>query len=73
MLKIKGVFSASLTPINPNLTVNKKLFLKHCNFLMEQGHDGLAVFGTTGEANSFDIKEKIESIDYLISNGINSK
>ncbi|SVB63663.1 uncharacterized protein METZ01_LOCUS216517, partial [marine metagenome] len=28
---------------------------------MKQGHDGLAIFGTTGEANSFSIKEKCET------------
>ena len=37
---------------------------------MKQGHDGLAIFGTTGEANSFSIKEKCEAIDFLLSNNI---
>ena len=39
---------------------------------MKQGHDGLAIFGTTGEANSFSIKEKCDTIDFLLSNNLDS-
>ena len=70
MHKINGVYSAALTPINEDLSINKKLYLEHCQYLMKQGHDGLAIFGTTGEANSFSIKEKCEAIDFLLSNNI---
>ena len=73
MLKISGVYSAALTPIKKDLTVNKDLYLRHCQYLMRQGHDGLAIFGTTGEANSFSIKEKFETIDFLITNKIDPK
>tara|TARA_Y100000590_G_scaffold185834_1_gene211783 strand:+ start:4488 stop:5417 length:930 start_codon:yes stop_codon:yes gene_type:complete len=70
MHNINGVYSAALTPINENLSINKKLYLEHCQYLMKQGHDGLAIFGTTGEANSFSIKEKCDTIDFLLSNNI---
>ena len=70
MHKINGVYSAALTPINEDLSINKKLYLEHCQYLMKQGHDGLAIFGTTGEANSFSIKEKCEATDFLLSNNI---
>ena len=73
MHNISGVYSAALTPINKDLTINKDLYLRHCQYLMKQGHDGLAIFGTTGEANSFSIKEKCESIDFLIKNKIDPK
>ena len=72
MHKINGVYSAALTPINENLSINKKLYLEHCQYLMKQGHDGLAIFGTTGEANSFGIKEKCDTIDFLLSNNLDS-
>ena len=70
MHKISGVYSAALTPIKNDLTINNDLYLRHCQYLMKQGHDGLAIFGTTGEANSFSINEKCKSIDFLISNKI---
>ena len=47
ILKISGVYSAALTPIKEDLSVNKDLYLRHCQYLMKQGHDGLAIFGTT--------------------------
>ncbi len=73
MHKINGVYSAALTPINDDLSINKKLYLDHCQYLMKQGHEGLAIFGTTGEANSFSIKQKCEAIDFLLSNNLNSQ
>ena len=71
MHKIKGVFSAALTPINIDYSINSQLFLSHCEWPLSQGVDGLAVFGTTGEANTFNVDEKINSIEYLINAKIN--
>ena len=73
MYKISGVFSAALTPIKHDLTINKDLYLRHCQYLMRQGHDGLAIFGTTGEANSLSIKEKKDNLEFLLSNRIDPK
>jgi len=73
MHKIKGVYSAALTPINDDFSINKQLYLEHCEYLMKQGHDGLAIFGTTGEANSLSIKEKCNAIDFLLSKNLNSE
>ncbi len=70
MHKIHGTFCAALTPLSADYTINKELFLKHCNNLLLDGLDGLAIFGTTGEGNSFDVQEKIEAINYLIDNNI---
>ncbi len=73
MHKITGVFSAALTPIKQDLSINKDLFLRHSQYLMRQGHDGLAIFGTTGEANSFSLQEKKDSLEFLLSNRIDPK
>ena len=73
MHNISGVYSAAITPIKADLTINKDLYLRHCQYLMKQGHDGLAIFGTTGEANSFSIKEKCECIDFLITIRVDPK
>ena len=73
MLKISGVFSAALTPVKSDLSINQDLYLRHCQHLMRQGHDGLAIFGTTGEANSFSITEKKNNIEFLIENRIDPK
>ena len=66
MHKIKGTYCASLTPINSDFSINKKLLLEHCNYLLSQNVDGIAVFGTTGEANSLSVGEKLDAINYLV-------
>jgi len=73
MHKISGTYCASLTPVNEDYSINKKLFLSHCQNLLSQNIDGLAIFGTTGEANSFNVDEKIEALQFLIENNINVK
>jgi len=71
MYKIKGVFGAALTPINRDYSINYKLFHSHCQWLLTQGLDGLGIFGTTGEANAFNVEEKINALQFLIDNHIN--
>ena len=70
MNKILGTYCAALTPLSADYTINKELFLEHCNNLLLDGLDGLAIFGTTGEGNSFGVQEKIEAVNYLIDNNI---
>lgn len=70
MHKIKGVFSAALTPIKNDFSVNLHLFNSHCEWLLTQGVDGLGIFGTTGEANAFNVDEKIKALEYLINGKI---
>ena len=70
MYKISGTYCASLTPFNADYSINKKLLLEHCNNLLSQQIDGIAIFGTTGEANSLSIEEKLDAINYLIENKI---
>ena len=70
MYKIHGTYCAALTPLSTDYTINKELFLEHCNNLLLQDHDGLAIFGTTGEGNSFSVQEKIEAVNYLVDNNI---
>lgn len=73
MNKISGTFCASLTPFNSDYSINKNLLLEHCNNILSQSVEGIAIFGTTGEANSLSIEEKLDAINYLIENKIDSK
>ena len=73
MYKISGVYCAAITPINQDLSVNKDLYLRHCQSLMRKGLDGLVLFGTNGEASSFSFQEKIECIQFLVDNKIDPK
>ena len=73
MNKINGVYCAALTPLNQDLSINKDLYLRHCQFLMKQGLDGLTLFGTNGEASSFSVQQKKETIQFLLENRIDPK
>ncbi len=67
---LRGVFAASLTPMDENLNVDGDAFAAHCRRLLDAGCHGLAVFGTTGEANSLSEKEKISALESLVEKGI---
>lgn len=68
-----GVYTANLTPLNKDLTINYKLLVKHCKWLLKNGSTGLALLGTTGEANSFSIKERKQIVEKTIAGGIPAK
>lgn len=67
---LHGVFAASLTPMDESLNVDDDAFATHCRRLLDAGCHGLAVFGTTGEANSLSGKEKVSALENLVGNGI---
>jgi 4-hydroxy-tetrahydrodipicolinate synthase len=46
------------------------LLARHCRFLFERGVDGVAIFGTTGEGQSFSVRERMEALDGLLRAGI---
>ena len=65
-----GVLVPALTPFKADLSPDRERFLAHLKWLLRQGADGLAIFGTTSEANSMSVEEKIELLDYVIAGGI---
>jgi 4-hydroxy-tetrahydrodipicolinate synthase len=70
--QFSGVLVPALTPFTPDLKPDADAFLHHCQWLLDQGADGLAVFGTTSEANSLGIDERVILLDHLLDNGISA-
>src|SRR3546814_17265953 len=68
--KPRGVYVAALTPVKQDLGPDSAAFVRHCRWLLEQGANGLAVLGTTGEANSFRVDERLKLLDALVYGGI---
>ena len=66
---LKGLFTPVLTPFTKNLDTDTDSFVAFCKWLVSQG-SGLAPFGTTSEANSLSVEEKLELLDRLIDAGI---
>jgi len=66
----RGVFVPALTPFHRDLSVDAERFVEHCRWLLAEGANGLAVFGTTSEANSLSIVERMTLLERLIERGI---
>ncbi|MDR7142749.1 dihydrodipicolinate synthase family protein [Rhizobium sp. BE258] len=68
--KITGVFSAATTPLNADGSPDVALFTEHCKRLLDEGCHGVALLGTTGEANSFSIAERRMLLEAALKAGI---
>ena len=68
---ITGLIAPALTPFNDDLSLAEDLFIAHSKWLLSEGGcSGLAPFGTTGEALSVGIEERISMLEALIANGV---
>jgi 4-hydroxy-tetrahydrodipicolinate synthase len=66
----KGVLAAVLTPMDEDLKPNHQAFAAHCRRLLAAGCHGLSVFGTTGEANSLSVNERLAALEGLLDSGV---
>src|SRR5712671_7009461 len=65
-----GVLVPVLTPFTAAGEPDAGRFIAFCRWLLDQGAGGLAIFGTTSEANSMSPGERMELLDQLIEAGI---
>ena len=73
MSLIKGIYAASMSVLNDNLTLNVPKTIKHAEELIDNGCHGVAMFGSTGQAQLIPISEKIELLNYLSKNKYKDK
>jgi len=65
-----GVIAPILTPFNSDLSFASDLYISHAKWLLQQGLHFLSPFGTTGEALSMTVVERLAAVDTLIESGI---
>ncbi|WP_419897068.1 dihydrodipicolinate synthase family protein [Roseomonas sp. USHLN139] len=65
-----GVFSAALTPLDADLNPDHAAFADHAKWLLAEGCDGIAMLGTTGEANSFSVAERQALLEATVAAGV---
>ena len=70
MTSLSGVWAASLTPLHSDLSPDPDRLVAHVNHLVSEGCDGIVLFGTTGEATSFSVPERIALLDRLVAEGV---
>ena len=64
------LFVPIITPFAPDLSLDTERFVAHAKALIVSGAHGLAPFGTTSEANSISVCERMAALEALIDNGI---
>jgi 4-hydroxy-tetrahydrodipicolinate synthase len=82
MSKIKGIYAASMSLFNKDLSLNVEKTISHAEKIIYQGCHGVAIFGSTGQAQLISISEKISLLNklsqsklkdkFLIGTGLNS-
>ena len=70
MNALRGVTVPLLTPFNDDLSIATDLYVAHAQRVLADGAAGLAPFGTTGEALSVGIDERIAAIGSLVDAGV---
>lgn len=65
-----GVNAAVLTAMNDDLSIDLDRMAAHSRWLLANGCNGLGVLGTTGEANSLGISERMTVLEGLVARGI---
>ncbi len=65
-----GVIAPVLTPFGEDGNPDGERFVEHAQWLMATGCTGLAPFGTTSEANSLGLDERMEMLEELVDDGI---
>lgn len=66
----RGVIAPLLTPFNDDYSVATDLYIAHAWHLLDTGCAALAPFGTTGEALSVGIDERLLAVRALVDGGI---
>ena len=82
MSKIKGIYAAGMSIFNEDLSLNVEKTILHAENIIDHGCHGVAIFGSTGQAQLIPISEKIELLNklsqskykekYIIGTGLNS-
>ncbi len=82
MNKIRGIYAASMSILDENLSLNINKTILHAENLILQGCHGVAIFGSTGQAQLISVSEKINLLNklsqskykknFLIGTGLNS-
>ena len=72
-VKLTGVFPATLTPVDKDGEPNARLLAAHCRALQQEGCAGFALLGTTGEANSLSVGQRMKLLEELVALGLDPK
>ena len=67
---IRGFWVASATPLTSDGSVDSAKLAAHAKQLFSKGVDGVVLFGTTGEGTSFNVGERVATVEALLKAGV---
>ena len=63
MTDLSGVIAAAATPLDEAGEIDQQKLIGHCKWLLEAGGcDAVNLLGTTGEATSFSLQQRLEAM-----------
>ena len=65
-----GLFVAPLLPMDSDYNPDTERYLAHCRHLLDEGCHGLMPLGSTGEAHSLTVTERLKLMDALAESGL---
>ena len=65
-----GVNAASVTAVRDDMSIDVQKSADHAKWLLLHGCNGLALLGTTGEANSFGVEERKTLLEGMVEAGV---
>ena len=68
--RFNGILVPVVTPFRADFSIDIDRFFPLCRSLLAQGANGLAIFGTTSEANSISADTRMAALEQLIERGI---
>ena len=71
MASLTGIFAAAATPLKPDLSIDTIRLIAHCRWLLNEGGcDGVNLLGTTGEATSFSVEQRLDAMRAVAESGL---
>jgi 4-hydroxy-tetrahydrodipicolinate synthase len=67
---IRGFWVASATPLAADGSVDSAKLAAHAKQLFGKGVDGVVLFGTTGEGASFNVAERVATVEAVLEAGV---
>jgi len=67
---VRGLVAAAATPFTEQLLPDAGQLARHCRRLLERGCDAVLVLGSTGEANSLSVEERLALLEHLDQAGL---
>ena len=65
MSKLNGIYAATLSVLNDDLSLNIEKTVNHAENVMKLGCHGVVFFGSTGQSQLISLSEKIQMLSLI--------